>query len=122
MIRGPLFAAGLTGAVLASVLLGGGEAAAAGPPPPRGTHPDAPEAEAPHCSDARRIGFLLVDNSGADSWLEVDRTANSVVAGKGTAGSDHDGGGGAIDVHNRDVTGTGNSPAQSRESDDGGQE
>ncbi|MCD9141863.1 hypothetical protein [Streptomyces albireticuli] len=121
MIRGPLFAAGLTGAVLASVLLGG-EAAAAGAGRHPGAHPDGPEAEAPHCSDSRRIGFLFVDNSGADSWLEVDRTANTVAAGKGTAGSDHDGGGGAIDVHNRDVTGTGNSPAQSRESDDGGQE
>ncbi|MER6328821.1 hypothetical protein ABT298_05685 [Streptomyces sp. NPDC001034] len=32
----------------------------------------------------------LVDNSHADSWLEVDRTAN-VQTGKGDAGSDHDG-------------------------------
>ncbi|MEU2711668.1 hypothetical protein [Streptomyces sp. NPDC007205] len=34
--------------------------------------------------------ITVVDNSHADSWLEVDRTAN-VQTGKGTAGSDHDG-------------------------------
>lgn len=35
--------------------------------------------------------LLRIDNSGADSWLEVDRTLNSQVASEGTAGSDHDG-------------------------------
>ncbi|MFD8392041.1 hypothetical protein ACFV2N_23310 [Streptomyces sp. NPDC059680] len=34
--------------------------------------------------------ITVIDNSHADSWLEVDRTAN-VQTGKGTAGSDHDG-------------------------------
>ncbi|MGW3207669.1 hypothetical protein [Streptomyces sp. NPDC001135] len=34
--------------------------------------------------------ITVVDNSHADSWLEVDRAAN-VQTGKGTAGSDHDG-------------------------------
>ncbi|MQY38587.1 hypothetical protein SRB17_66000 [Streptomyces sp. RB17] len=34
--------------------------------------------------------ITVIDNSHADSWLEVDRAAN-VQAGKGTAGSDHDG-------------------------------
>ncbi|MFD5792567.1 hypothetical protein ACFWIO_03355 [Streptomyces diastatochromogenes] len=34
--------------------------------------------------------ITVVDNSQADSILEVDRTAN-VQTGKGTAGSDHDG-------------------------------
>lgn len=34
--------------------------------------------------------ITVVDNSHADSWLEVDRTAN-VQTGKGDAGSDHDG-------------------------------
>jgi hypothetical protein len=34
--------------------------------------------------------ITVIDNSHADSWLEVDRTAN-VQAGRGTAGSDHDG-------------------------------
>lgn len=34
--------------------------------------------------------ITVVDNSQADSILEVDRTAN-VQTGSGTAGSDHDG-------------------------------
>ncbi|MFJ8150918.1 hypothetical protein [Streptomyces sp. NPDC094468] len=34
--------------------------------------------------------ITVIDNSHADSILEVDRTAN-LQAGKGTAGSDHDG-------------------------------
>lgn len=34
--------------------------------------------------------ITVIDNSRADSILEVDRTAN-VQTGKGTAGSDHDG-------------------------------
>jgi hypothetical protein len=37
----------------------------------------------------------VVDNSHADSWLEVDRAAN-LQTGSGTAGSDHDGS--AVDV------------------------
>ncbi len=41
--------------------------------------------------ETRGSAFSLIDNSHADSWLEVDRTANSQV-GSGTAGSDHDGG------------------------------
>ncbi|RDG37503.1 hypothetical protein DVH02_14345 [Streptomyces corynorhini] len=46
----------------------------------------------------RNVGLLVIDNSHADSWLEVDRTLNFLIGSKGTAGSDHDGGGGAIDV------------------------
>nr|WP_237331683.1 hypothetical protein [Streptomyces mexicanus] len=34
--------------------------------------------------------ITVVDNSNADSILEVDRTAN-LQTGSGTAGSDHDG-------------------------------
>jgi hypothetical protein len=34
--------------------------------------------------------ITVIDNSHADSWLEVDRTAN-LQTGRGTAGSDHDG-------------------------------
>ncbi|MFF8593431.1 hypothetical protein ACF061_18725 [Streptomyces sp. NPDC015220] len=34
--------------------------------------------------------ITVIDNSNADSILEVDRTAN-VQTGSGTAGSDHDG-------------------------------
>ncbi|MCT2544279.1 MULTISPECIES: hypothetical protein [Streptomyces] len=42
--------------------------------------------------------LVTIDNSNADSWLEVDRTLNVLGPfSKGTAGSDHDGGGGAID-------------------------
>ncbi|MFJ6016596.1 hypothetical protein [Streptomyces sp. NPDC092952] len=44
--------------------------------------------------------LITIDNSNADSWLEVDRTLNVLgPLSKGTAGSDHDGGGGAIDQH-----------------------
>ncbi|MFF7361422.1 hypothetical protein [Streptomyces sp. NPDC008125] len=35
-------------------------------------------------------GLKLIDNSNADSWLEIDRTANT-NHGSGTSGSDHDG-------------------------------
>ncbi|WP_265295230.1 hypothetical protein [Streptomyces sp. SHP 1-2] len=34
--------------------------------------------------------LTLIDNSEADSWLEIDRTAN-LNLGSGTSGSDHDG-------------------------------
>ncbi|MEV5958915.1 hypothetical protein AB0M11_35140 [Streptomyces sp. NPDC051987] len=34
--------------------------------------------------------ITVLDNSNADSILEVDRTAN-IQTGRGTAGSDHDG-------------------------------
>ncbi|MFH8983692.1 hypothetical protein [Streptomyces varsoviensis] len=44
--------------------------------------------------------LVTIDNSNADSWLEVDRTLNVLAPlSKGTAGSDHDGGGGAIEQH-----------------------
>lgn len=36
--------------------------------------------------------ITVIDNSNADSWLEVDRTAN-LQHGSGSAGSDHDGAG-----------------------------
>ncbi|MFF8726104.1 hypothetical protein ACF073_06390 [Streptomyces sp. NPDC015171] len=39
--------------------------------------------------------ITVIDNSHADSWLEVDRAGN-VENGSGTAGSDHDGS--AVDV------------------------
>jgi hypothetical protein len=44
------------------------------------------------------LSVITIDNSGADSWLEVDRTLNMLAPlSKGTAGSDHDGGGGAVE-------------------------
>ncbi|MFK0153328.1 hypothetical protein ACIQVK_14820 [Streptomyces sp. NPDC090493] len=45
-------------------------------------------AAAPACAGGSLITVL--DNSNADSILEVDRTAN-VQTGRGDAGSDHDG-------------------------------
>ncbi|MEV7184442.1 hypothetical protein [Kitasatospora sp. NPDC093102] len=39
--------------------------------------------------------ITVVDNSNADSWLEVDRTAN-LQNGSGSAGSDHDGAGSLV--------------------------
>ncbi|MFF5138751.1 hypothetical protein ACFY6U_03200 [Streptomyces sp. NPDC013157] len=45
-------------------------------------------AAGPACAGGSLITVL--DNSHADSVLEVDRTAN-IQAGRGTAGSDHDG-------------------------------
>ncbi|MFC8538163.1 hypothetical protein ACFUJY_30210 [Streptomyces sp. NPDC057249] len=36
------------------------------------------------------LNLVVVDNSEADSWLEIDRTANT-NHGSGTSGSDHDG-------------------------------
>ncbi|MFE6976193.1 hypothetical protein [Streptomyces sp. NPDC057682] len=36
------------------------------------------------------LKLTVIDNSEADSWLEIDRTANT-NQGSGTSGSDHDG-------------------------------
>ncbi|MFE2944308.1 hypothetical protein ACFXKG_35495 [Streptomyces sp. NPDC059255] len=58
----------------------------------------------------RNVGLVVIDNSHADSWLEVDRTLNTLISSKGTAGSDHDGGGGAIDVRTGDTSGTAPAP------------
>lgn len=56
-------------------------------------------------AQASDLHLMLVDNSQADSWLEVDRTGNLEI-GDGTAGSDHDGS--AVDLMdtlvNRDST------------------
>ncbi|MGK5548568.1 hypothetical protein ACSNOH_28115 [Streptomyces sp. URMC 127] len=97
--RAALLAVGVAGAVLAGTVLGGEAAAAAR----TRTEPQDP---LPTGLGPSNFGLLVVDNSHADSWLEVDRTANALVGSKGTAGSDHDGGGGAIDVRNRDVGGS----------------
>ncbi|MBL1116354.1 hypothetical protein JK364_28750 [Streptomyces sp. 110] len=98
--------AGLLLAAAASVLCAGPAAPAKAAPPPTGTPHDEdcePEQAAP-ASDQHN-GLLVIDNSGADSWLEVDRTLNTLLLSRGTAGSDHDGGGGAIDVLAGDITG-----------------
>lgn len=59
---------------------------------------DDEEEDPPPPSHGSNHGLLIIDNSNADSWLEVDRTLNTLVDSKGTAGSDHDGDGGDIEV------------------------
>ncbi|WP_234433919.1 hypothetical protein [Streptomyces rimosus] len=103
-------------AVVTGVLWGGSAAQAAQSPPhpPEKpcASPDDEDEPPPQPRGGTSVGLLVVDNSSADSWLEVDRTLNTLLAGKGTAGSDHDGGGGAIDVRTRDATGPGADPAR----------
>ncbi|MEV6419956.1 hypothetical protein [Streptomyces sp. NPDC051662] len=82
-------------AATTSVLCGAGAAQA---------DDDEPERSGPVAG--RNVGLLVIDNSHADSWLEIDRTLNMLFRSKGTAGSDHDGGGGAIDVQTGDVSGS----------------
>ncbi|MFE3500272.1 hypothetical protein ACFXPX_06165 [Kitasatospora sp. NPDC059146] len=48
--------------------------------------------------------ITVVDNSHADSWLEVDRTAN-LQQGGGSAGSDHDGAGSLVGGLDGSLTG-----------------
>ncbi|WUH95265.1 hypothetical protein OG900_37325 [Streptomyces sp. NBC_00433] len=59
---------------------------------------DQGEAEPPAPSHGSNNGLVIIDNSNADSWLEVDRTLNTQLGSQGTAGSDHDGDGGDVDV------------------------
>ncbi|WP_073767328.1 hypothetical protein [Streptomyces sp. CB02923] len=105
-------------AAVMSVLWGGTAAQAATPSPPVPpsppctSHDDEEEETPPPPRAGTSVGLLVVDNSSADSWLEIDRTLNTLLAGKGTAGSDHDGGGGAIDVRTRDATGPGADPSR----------
>ncbi|MEV7421763.1 MULTISPECIES: hypothetical protein [unclassified Streptomyces] len=89
-------------AVAAGILCGGagaGLAQADEPPPPTAL------------IAGRNVGLLVIDNSHADSWLEIDRTLNFLIGAKGTAGSDHDGGGGAIDVQAGESTAPAAPPA-----------
>ncbi|WP_413806463.1 hypothetical protein [Streptomyces sp. OE57] len=98
--------AGLLLAATASVLCAGPAAPAKATPPPAGTpHDEDSEPEEAVPSSDQHNGLVVIDNSGADSWLEVDRTLNALLLSRGTAGSDHDGGGGAIDVLAGDITG-----------------
>ncbi len=45
---------------------------------------------APGSTVAERSLLTVIDNSGADSIIEIDRTADLLI-GHGSAGSDHDG-------------------------------
>ncbi|MEU9619785.1 MULTISPECIES: hypothetical protein [unclassified Streptomyces] len=63
--------------------------------------------------------LITIDNSNADSWLEVDRTLNVLGPfSKGTAGSDHDGGGGAIDQNVTSSQGVGVQAAPDEQADE----
>ncbi|MGW2179158.1 hypothetical protein ACWCXX_13905 [Streptomyces sp. NPDC001732] len=63
--------------------------------------------------------LVTIDNSNADSWLEVDRTLNVLgPLSKGTAGSDHDGGGGAIDQNVSSSQGVGVQAAPDEQADE----
>ncbi|WP_406014483.1 hypothetical protein OG520_23425 [Streptomyces sp. NBC_00984] len=67
--------------------------------------------------------LVTIDNSNADSWLEVDRTLNVLGPfSKGTAGSDHDGGGGAIDQNVSSSQGVGVQAAPDEHEDEGDEE
>ncbi|MFD7526478.1 hypothetical protein ACFV8E_02485 [Streptomyces sp. NPDC059849] len=67
--------------------------------------------------------LVTIDNSNADSWLEVDRTLNVLgPLSKGTAGSDHDGGGGAIDQNVSTSQGVGVQAAPDEQADEDGEE
>jgi hypothetical protein len=84
-------------AAIASVLCGAGVAQA----------DDDSDYEMAGPTSSQNVGLVVVDNSRADSWLEMDRMLNTLLGSKGTAGSDHDGGGGAIDVKTGDTSTTG---------------
>jgi hypothetical protein len=96
-------APGLVLAAAASLLPGAGIAQAAMPPSARALDDGPDLLKEP--GGRQTTGFLVIDNSSADSWLEIDRTLNTLVGSKGTAGSDHDGGGGAVEMTARDVSG-----------------
>jgi hypothetical protein len=84
-------ATGITLAATASVLCGGQAAWAAAPSasaPRPGTSDEEPEEPVPVAGS--HIGLVVIDNSFADSWLEIDRTLDTLLLSAGTAGSDHE--------------------------------
>lgn len=93
--------AGVVAALAAGVLVGGGSVRVALAAPccdgaPAGSQEAADQDEEPEPaapSHGSNHGLLIIDNSNADSWLEVDRTLNTLLDSQGTAGSDHDGDG-----------------------------
>ncbi|MFF3750950.1 hypothetical protein ACFYYH_10895 [Streptomyces sp. NPDC002018] len=100
------------GAVVAAAagVLGAAGVAAAGPALTLVAAHDDEGDRRPVPAGNRSLGLIVIDNSFADSWLEIDRTLNTLLLGKGTAGSDHDGGGGAIDVRTGDNAGPASGP------------
>ncbi|MFI0717662.1 hypothetical protein [Streptomyces sp. NPDC021224] len=110
----PAFAAE-GGGTTTGTAAGGTNPAPAAPPCCR----DDDEPEQPEQTHGDNNGLLVIDNSNADSWLEVDRTLNTMLHSKGTAGSDHDGDGGDIDVTHEPSDGTGPQPASAPEEPEG---
>jgi hypothetical protein len=91
--------AGIVAVTAAGVLLGGGSwRSAVAAAPACGCDSQDADEDDPAPSHGSGNGLLIIDNSNADSWLEVDRTLNTLAGSKGTAGSDHDGDGGDVDV------------------------
>jgi len=89
-------ARGIVLAATASVLCGGqaawGATSASAAPAASGPCPCAPdeEPEEPAPVTGPHIGLVVIDNSFADSWLEIDRTLDTLLLSAGTAGSDHE--------------------------------
>ncbi|MFI0773696.1 hypothetical protein [Streptomyces sp. NPDC021212] len=88
---------GIVVAATASVLCGGQAAwlaapAASAAPTAAAPCPGAPdeEPEGPAQVTGPHIGLVVIDNSFADSWLEIDRALDTLLLSAGTAGSDHE--------------------------------
>lgn len=96
-------------------LPGGANPAPAAPPCCR----DDDEPDQPEQTHGDNNGLLVIDNSNADSWLEVDRTLNTMLHSQGTAGSDHDGDGGDVDVTHEPPEGAGAQTASAPEEPEG---
>ncbi|WP_421106103.1 hypothetical protein [Streptomyces sp. NEAU-S77] len=69
-------------------------AASAAPAAPAasGPYPCAPDEEPEESAPVTgpHVGLVVIDNSFADSWLEIDRTLDTLLLSAGTAGSDHE--------------------------------
>ncbi|WP_143172649.1 hypothetical protein [Actinacidiphila paucisporea] len=87
---------GVAALLAAGVLAGCGSAQSAVAAPAGCGCADREEPEPAAPSRGSNNGLVIIDNSGADSWLEVDRTLNTLLQSQGTAGSDHDGDGGDV--------------------------
>jgi hypothetical protein len=109
--------AGIAAVLAAGVLLGGGgwQSATAAT---QSCGCDSQDEDDPPPSHGSNHGLLIIDNSNADSWLEVDRTLNTLVGSKGTAGSDHDGDGGDVDVTREPPGAPGTAQSTRSEGDD----
>jgi hypothetical protein len=121
-------AAGLLAAGLLAAGAGWTQASAAAGTAPVDANPasqtppccrDDDEPEQPEQTHGDNNGLVVIDNSNADSWLEVDRTLNTMLHSQGTAGSDHDGDGGDVDVRHDPPEGAGAQSATPPEEPEG---